>query len=651
MPRESDDFSAQQACQENVMSVKRRLAFRTNAERGRNKGLKPLFLTSTDHERKRDGGLGALLHQIPIIVATMLLIGCTHSSVSNQMPGISAPPTPPPAITSPNPPMEALNPDSTMPTNAPPEGDAAPTSELPQEQHYTAQFGDTLVQIAMLFGVSVDAIVEANDLPNPDVISAGQELVIPAPLEASDESIYIVQPGDMLIQIAMVYGVPVEEIVAANGLTDSNMITVGQALVIPTNPALENSERDCVLTSAFVADVTVADDTQLPADAPFTTIWRMRNSGSCDWEQGYELVFVRGNLMEAPSSVPVPPTQAGGTLDIAVDMAAPSEPGYYTSVWQMQAPDSTLFGIQPYVRIVVPGEAIVAADAGQIVGPAWTPTPVPSTAQASIPPTTQPTPSPTYMPPTVPIISGITSHTREIFLAGQSMGNRPNVFAKVGDSITAAPAFLYGIGEGRYVLHSYAYLEPAILFFSSEPIGEVNSFNNDSLAAMGGWTSVSILDPTNAASHHFCTYNTPLECEYERIRPSIAIIMIGTNESETNLASGLYQQNLNRMIEISIDMGVIPVLTTIPRNTYRDPRPYNSVIASTAQTHDVPLLDYWAAMEALPNRGLSEDNIHPSAPPDGNTSIFSTDGLTYGYTMRNLVTMQMLDALWRQVMY
>jgi LysM repeat protein len=524
-----------------------------------------------------------------------------------------------------------------------------PTPVPVSAQSYTVQLGDTLAQIAMLHNVSVQAIVEANDLPNPDVISAGQVLTIPQPEQPTNGQMYIIQPGDMLIQIAMVYGVSVDEIVAANGLTDPNMISIGQAIVIPTGPAPDASERGCVLASAFVADITVADDTALPADAPFTTIWRMRNSGSCDWGEGYELVFVRGNLMDASSSVPLPSTRAGGTLDIAVDMTAPSESGTYTSVWQMQAPDGTLFGIQPYVRIVVPGA--VAAATGQIAGPTWSPTPAaestPAADQTPVP-TLQPTPGPTYIPPTGPIISGITSHAREIYLAGQSMGNRPNVFAKVGDSITDAPAFLYGIGEARYSLYNYAYLEPAILYFSSGPIDSVNSFNNDSLAATGGWTSFSILDPVNARS---CDGDTPLECEYRRIRPSVAIIMIGTNDSSANLSSGAYQQNLNRMVEISINMGVIPVLTTIPWNMYRDPHPFNAVIASTAAAYDVPLLDYWAAMETLPNRGISEDNVHPSAPLDGNTSVFSPDGLTYGYTMRNLVTIQMLDALWRQVMY
>jgi hypothetical protein len=47
-------------------------------------------------------------------------------------------------------------------------------------------------------------------------------------------------------------------------------------------------------------------------------------------------------------------------------------------------------------------------------------------------------------------ISGITEHLRQIFLLGPSLGNRANVFSKIGDSITANAAFLAPIGWGRY---------------------------------------------------------------------------------------------------------------------------------------------------------------------------------------------------------
>jgi nucleoid-associated protein YgaU len=60
---------------------------------------------------------------------------------------------------------------------------ATPTEEVQgaQEQEYEIQAGDTLAAIADQFGVTVEAIVAANQIENPDLIQPGQTLIIPAP--------------------------------------------------------------------------------------------------------------------------------------------------------------------------------------------------------------------------------------------------------------------------------------------------------------------------------------------------------------------------------------------------------------------------------------------------------------------------------------
>ncbi len=79
----------------------------------------------------------------------------------------------------------------------------------------------------------------------------------------------------------------------------------------------------------------------------------MRNSGTCDWEPGTQLVFVSGEPMTAIGAVPVPAVAAGTTTDISVEMTAPTAPGTYKSVWQLQSPEGKRFGNQIYVQIVV----------------------------------------------------------------------------------------------------------------------------------------------------------------------------------------------------------------------------------------------------------------------------------------------------------
>lgn len=244
----------------------------------------------------------------------------------------------------------------------------------------------------------------------------------------------------------------------------------------------------------------------------------------------------------------------------------------------------------------------------------------------------------------------IGSATRRIYLRGQQMGNRADVFAKVGDSITASDLFLDPVGNGGLRLHGYESLRPAVEFFSQTPARTHNSFANTSLAAGGGWTTADVLDPARSRAGICQPGESPLICEYRVLRPAVALIMLGTNDVVI-LDAATYRANLNRIVEISIDMGVIPVLSTIPDRPGAPVSDFNRVIRATASAHGIPLWDYWRALQGLPNRGLSSDNIHPSHDPStSETAIFTPDALRYGYNMRNLTALMMLDAIWRQVM-
>lgn len=79
---------------------------------------------------------------------------------------------------------------------------------------------------------------------------------------------------------------------------------------------------------------------------------------------------------------------------------------------------------------------------------------------------------------------------------GQALGNRRNVFAKVGDSITAGDhsGFMAQFGFGNYNLASYGYLQGAADIYSEETADGGNlSFNRSSQAAGNGWLAENIL--------------------------------------------------------------------------------------------------------------------------------------------------------------
>ena len=116
---------------------------------------------------------------------------------------------------------------------------AAPPAQT--QTIHVVQPGENLFRISLRYGVTVSALKAANGLPN-DLVYVGQQLVIPtadgeAPAPAqpvvSTGRLHTVQPGETLSAIALRYGVTSWALVQANHLTSANLIYAGQQLVIP----------------------------------------------------------------------------------------------------------------------------------------------------------------------------------------------------------------------------------------------------------------------------------------------------------------------------------------------------------------------------------------------------------------------------------
>lgn len=107
----------------------------------------------------------------------------------------------------------------------------------------TVQRGDTLTRIALEYNTTVARLVELNNIANPNLIYAGQTLIVPSGETPSDtdgnstsgQTIYIVKAGDTLNQIAESFGTTARAIAVENNIRNINLIYVGQRLIIPTN--------------------------------------------------------------------------------------------------------------------------------------------------------------------------------------------------------------------------------------------------------------------------------------------------------------------------------------------------------------------------------------------------------------------------------
>ena len=278
--------------------------------------------------------------------------------------------------------------------------------------------------------------------------------------------------------------------------------------------------------------------------------------------------------------------------------------------------------------------------------PTPTQTPIPTaTPTPTQTPTQTLTPTPTA-PPVPVYISGLTANAREIFLRGRSLGNRAHTFALVGDSNTDNPAFFAPFDFGSYNLGEHGYLQGTLNYFGG-------SFGRDSVAAVGGFSTAKVLDPAFNDPARCSSSESPLACEYRLQRPSIALILLGTGDHQ--IWQG-FRDRYRKVVEYTLAQGIIPVLITKADDleSLEDGAPagyINGVIVQVSGDYRVPLLDLRQAVAPLPNRGLLPDGFHYNYPGDGQFANFADGYLDYGFNMRNLTGLQVLDVLRRQVMY
>jgi uncharacterized protein YkwD len=102
-----------------------------------------------------------------------------------------------------------------------------------------------------------------------------------------------------------------------------------------SDPLTPRPTPSCRDSAVFVEDVTYPDNTRLTAGEKFTKTWKLQNTGTCTWT-GYTIAFVSGDKMEAPDSVPVPETEAKATVDVSIDLVAPSDDGAYTGNFELR---------------------------------------------------------------------------------------------------------------------------------------------------------------------------------------------------------------------------------------------------------------------------------------------------------------------------
>jgi len=236
-----------------------------------------------------------------------------------------------------------------------------------------------------------------------------------------------------------------------------------------------------------------------------------------------------------------------------------------------------------------------------------------------------------------PIVPVPSENVITIFKHGQELGNREGVYSKIGDCGSTPSWFLgdFDRGEEFYRLGEYTYLQDVIDAFKG-------SHERTSLAAMSGFNASSLFSPLWSDKSHCKADESPLECEIRVNKPIIVLITLGTNDV---YHPDEFEPQMRKIIEFLLEKGVIPILATKADNLEMD-HSINITIVNLAEEYDIPLWNFWKAVQPLPNHGLQKDGAHLTWGKNYFDDPFS---MTKAWPVRNLTALQALDAVWRKI--
>ena len=233
--------------------------------------------------------------------------------------------------------------------------------------------------------------------------------------------------------------------------------------------------------------------------------------------------------------------------------------------------------------------------------------------------------------PVIPL--GVSDAMREGYPRGIENGNDPARFAIIGDCQNVSSYFLSAFDNPNdYSLGSeYAYLQPTIEYYQG-------SFSRLSLAVKGGFNAAAVISPLRADPKLCNAGESPLDCELRAWKPSIVFVSMETWWSQKPAEE--YDKYMRKVLDRIIEFGAVPIIATKADNLEGD-HAINNAIAQLAYEYEIPMWNFWAAVQPLPDQGLSDDRFHLTF---ARNFFDDPKRMENAWPWRNLTALQSLDA-------
>ena len=199
-----------------------------------------------------------------------------------------------------------------------------------------------------------------------------------------------------------------------------------------------------------------------------------------------------------------------------------------------------------------------------------------------------------------PVVPEISHYSKLLYFTGLVNGNDPKSFSVIGDCQSLPWRFLGRVNWDSYQLpEGYSYLQPTIDWFSGD-------FSRDFVSVMDNATVATMFSTLWADPDRCKSTETPLDCEFRINNPSIVLISLGTNWQQRPPEE--FENYLREIVKFSLDRNVLPIIGTKADATASD-YPLNLVMARVAYDFDIPLWNFWSAVQFMPYQGMDPQDV------------------------------------------